>query len=115
LKQSQRKKPVYLDSTQPTDKRVEDLLARMTLQEKIGQTCQYSGFSEKLAALVKEGLVGSFLNVKGAENVNKVQKIAVTQSRLGIPLIFGLDVIHGYSTIFPIPLGWTSSWDPDIV
>jgi beta-glucosidase len=115
LKQARRKKPVYLDSSRPIDKRVEDLLARMTLEEKVGQMCQYSGFSEDYEALVKQGRVGSLLNVAGAENSNRIQKIAVTQSRLGIPLIFGLDVIHGYSTIFPIPLGWASSWDPDIV
>ena len=115
LKRSGRGKPVYLDPDQPIGKRVEDLLARMTLEEKVGQMCQYSGFSKRLEALVKEGRVGSVLNVQGAENSNKIQRIAVVQSRLGIPLIFGLDVIHGYSTIFPIPLGWASSWDPDIV
>ncbi len=115
VKQSGRKKPVYLDPNQPIDKRVEDLLRRMTLEEKVGQMCQYSGFSESFEPLVKEGKIGSFLNVPGAENSNRIQKIAVEQSRLGIPLIFGLDVIHGYSTIFPIPLGWTSSWDPDLV
>ena len=115
LKRSGRGKPVYLDPDQPIGKRVEDLLARMTLEEKVGQMCQYSGFSKRLEALVKEGRVGSFLNVQGAKNSNKIQRIALRQSRLGIPLIFGLDVIHGYSTIFPIPLGWASSWDPDIV
>ncbi|MDH5688787.1 MAG: beta-glucosidase BglX [Candidatus Bathyarchaeota archaeon] len=100
---------------QPIDKRVEDLLGRMTLEEKVGQMCQYSGFSEQREVLVKEGRVGSFLNVLGAENTNKVQRMAVEHSRLGIPLIFGLDVIHGYSTIFPIPLGLASCWDPDTV
>ena len=115
LRRSRGEKPVYLDPNQPVDKRVENLLARMTLEEKVGQMCQCSGFSEECEKLVKEGKVGSFLNVQGAENSNKIQRIAVAQSRLGIPLIFGLDVIHGYSTIFPIPLGWASSWDPDIV
>jgi len=115
MKQTTVRKPIYLDPSQPIDKRVNDLLRRMTLEEKIGQMCQYSGFSEGYEALVKEGKVGSFLNVPGAENSNKIQKIAVEQSRLGVPLIFGLDVIHGYSTIFPIPLGWAGSWDPEMV
>jgi len=114
LEQSEERR-TYLDAREPINRRVEDLLGRMTLEEKIGQMCQYSGFSEEYEALVKEGKVGSFLNVDGAENTNRVQRIAVEQSRLGIPLIFGLDVIHGYSTIFPIPLGLASTWDPDVV
>jgi beta-glucosidase len=105
----------YQNPALPIEKRVKDLLKRMTLEEKIGQMCQYSGFSEEYKVLVKEGKVGSFLNVYGAENTNKVQRIALEHSRLGIPLIFGIDVIHGYSTIFPIPLGAASSWDPDMV
>lgn len=107
-------KPVYLDASQPIDKRIEDLISRMTLEEKVGQTVQYSTFQEKDEALVRQGLIGSFLNVIGAEQTNKIQKIAVEQSRLGIPLIFGLDVIHGFKTIFPIPLGIASSWEPDL-
>jgi len=102
------RKPLYLNPSQPIDKRVEDLLKRMTIEEKIGQMCQYSGFSE-------EGKVGSFLNVIGAKETNRVQRIALEHSRLGIPLIFGLDVIHGFSTIFPIPLALASSWDPEMV
>ena len=114
LRNTKSKKPLYLDPSQPVQKRVEDLLARMTLEEKVGQTCQYSTFQEKDEALVKQGRVGSFINVIGAENTNRVQKIAVEQSRLGIPLIFGLDVIHGFKTIFPIPLGIASSWEPEL-
>lgn len=113
--QSERERLIYLDPDQPIDKRVEDLLGRMTLEEKVGQMCQYSGFSEEREVPVKEGRVGSFLNVLGADNTNTVQTMAVEHSRLGIPLIFGLDVIHGYSTIFPIPLGLASCWDPDSV
>lgn len=112
---TEREKPIYLDSSRPINERVEDLLGRMTLDEKVGQMCQYSGFSDGYEALVKEGRVGSFLNVTGAENTNKVQRIAVEHSRMGIPLIFGLDVIHGYSTIFPIPLALASTWDPNMV
>jgi len=108
-------KPLYLDPKRPIEKRVEDLLRRMTMEEKIGQMCQYSGFSEEYESMLKGGKVGSFLNITGAEETNRVQKMALENSRLGIPLIFGLDVIHGYSTIFPIPLGLASSWDPEIV
>jgi len=108
-------KPRYLDPGRTIDERVEDLLERMTLEEKVGQMCQYSGLPAQYETMVKEGRVGSFLNVIGAENTNRVQRIAVEQSRLGIPLLFGLDVIHGYSTIFPIPLGLASSWNPDLV
>ena len=108
-------KRLYLDSSQPVAKRVEDLLSRMTLDEKVGQTCQYSGFQKEHEDLVRQGKVGSFLNVISAENINRIQKIAVEQSRLGIPLIFGLDVIHGFRTIFPIPLAMASTWDPELV
>ncbi len=97
------------------DQRIDDLLSRMTLDEKVGQLVQYSGFNEGRAAAIREGRVGSLLNVTGAENTNRVQRIAVEESRLGIPLLFGLDVIHGYRTIFPIPLATASSWDPDLV
>src|SRR5207253_10061712 len=66
-------------------------------------------------ALVRKGLVGSFLNLTGAAATRDAQRIAVTESRLRIPLIFGHDVIHGYRTIFPIPLGEAGSWDPEAV
>ena len=63
-------------------------------------------------ALARKGLVGSFLNVRGAARVNAIQRAAVDGSRLKIPLLLGFDVIHGYRTVFPIPLGETASWDP---
>lgn len=97
------------------DIQIEELLSRMMLEEKIGQLDQYSGFSPARAELIKQGRIGSFLNVYGAENTNKIQTIAVEESRLGIPLLFGIDVIHGYRTIFPIPLGQSCSWDPEMV
>ncbi|GGA86866.1 glycosyl hydrolase [Flavobacterium palustre] len=95
----------------------------MTLEEKIGQLNQYNGFWEitgptpkegqaaKKYADLKNGLVGSMLNVKGVKDVRALQKIAVEETRLGIPLIFGFDVIHGYKTISPIPLAEAASWD----
>jgi beta-glucosidase len=101
--------------TRAIDQRVDDLLSRMTLDEKVGQLAQYSDFNDDRATAIREGRVGSLLNVTGAENTNRVQRIAVEESRLGIPLLFGLDVIHGYRTIFPIPLATASSWDPDLV
>jgi len=104
-----------LDPSQPIDRRVEDLLARMTLEEKVGQMCQYSGITMEYERMIREGRIGSLLNVFGADETNRIQRIAVEESRLGIPLIFGLDVLHGYKTIFPIPLGLASTWDPDIV
>jgi beta-glucosidase len=97
------------------DQRVEDLLTRMTLDEKVGQLVQSTGFTDDMAEAIREGKIGSLLNVTGAENTNRVQRIAVEESRLGIPLLFGLDVIHGYRTIFPIPLATASSWDPELV
>jgi beta-glucosidase len=97
------------------ERRIDDLLSRMTLDEKVGQLVQYSGLTDDRAAAIREGRIGSLLNVVGADNTNRVQRIAVEESRLGVPLLFGLDVIHGYRTIFPIPLATASSWDPDLV
>ncbi|MDH5703236.1 MAG: hypothetical protein OEY99_03400, partial [Aigarchaeota archaeon] len=114
MKGSEGTKPLYKDPSQCVETRVEDLLGRMTLEEKIGQMCQYTKYPEKHEELVRAGKVGSLFNVTGAEQTNEVQRIAVEQSRLGIPLIFGLDVIHGYSTIYPIPLAIASSWDPEM-
>jgi beta-glucosidase len=105
------------------DKKVEELLEKMTLDEKIGQLNQYSGFwdvtgpaptegsSAKKYQNLKAGLVGAMLNVKGVKNIYKLQKIAVEETRLGIPLLFGYDIIHGYKTISPIPLAEAASWD----
>jgi len=97
------------------EKRIDKLLAQMTLAEKIGQMYQFSyakaDMSAELAELVRSGKVGAFLAVTDVKLRNKLQKIAVKESRLGIPLIFGLDVIHGYRTIFPIPLGQSATWD----
>ena len=107
--------------SQPQDKnteienKVETLLHKMTLEEKLGQMNQLSPWDfEDLAKRVRKGEVGSILNVVNPEEVNKIQKIAVEESRLGIPLIVSRDVIHGYKTIFPIPLGQAATFNPEI-
>src|SRR5260370_26910754 len=95
---------------------LDSLLARMTLEEKLGQLNLLSANGRASPAqmqLVREGKLGGLFNVIGAENTTPVQRIAVTESRLKIPLLFGLDVIHGYRTIFPIPLAEAGSFDPD--
>jgi beta-glucosidase len=101
------------------DSRIDKLLAQMTLDEKIGQMSQLEmgmvGTEENLKKAVRDGRCGSLLNCMGVERVNELQRIAVKESRLGIPLLIGRDVIHGYRTIFPIPLGMAASWDPEIV
>jgi beta-glucosidase len=90
----------------------------MTLEEKLGQLQQLDGeangnFRPEHRDLVRKGLLGSTLNVRGAARTNELQRIAVEESRLKIPLLFGFDVIHGYRTIFPVPLGEASSWSPE--
>lgn len=105
--------------------RADSVLALMTLEEKVGQLVQYSGdwatgaSTGRPAAssdeLIRQGKIGSFLNITGAARTKKLQKIAVEESRLKIPLIFGLDVIHGYTSTFPIPLAEASSWNPTLV
>ena len=101
------------------EQRINALLARMTLEEKLGQLQQLDGeangnFRPEHLELARKGLLGSTLNVRGVERSNQLQRAAVEESRLKIPLIFGFDVIHGYRTIFPIPLGEASSWDPEV-
>jgi beta-glucosidase len=102
-----------------TEVMVDKLLAEMTLDEKIGQMSQLDpgifGTEENLKKAVRDGRCGSLLNYWGADKANEIQRIAVKESRLGIPLLIGRDVIHGYNTVFPIPLGMASSWDPEIV
>ncbi|WP_053990481.1 beta-glucosidase BglX [Mangrovimonas sp. TPBH4] len=109
------------------ERKVDSLLSLMTLEEKIGQMNQYTGFwevtgptpSEGNQALkyehLKKGWVGSMLNVTGAKEVTALQKIAVEETRLGIPLIIGFDVVHGYKTVSPIPLGEAASWDLEAI
>ena len=102
---------------------VDNLLSKMTLDEKIGQlNLPSSGDfttglakSSDIGKKVEQGLVGGLFNIKGAEKIRAVQKVAVENSRLKIPLIFGMDVIHGYETTFPIPLGLAASWDMNLI
>jgi beta-glucosidase len=115
------KKDVYEDPSRPVAMRVNDLLKRMTLDEKIGQLEQ-AGFGkdpdQALAGWLRRGEVSSFLDGSAVIETpvmrNKLQRIAVEQSRLGIPLIFGHDVIHGFRTVFPIPLAQACAWEPEL-
>ncbi len=108
-------------STSRATRSVDSLIARMTLEEKLGQLTQLSGMGDPTgpggtaarAGQIRAGEVGSFLNIVGADTTRKLQRIAVEESRLRIPLLFALDVIHGYRTTFPVPLGEAASWDPD--
>ncbi len=97
-----------------TEMRVDALLARMTLPEKIGQLVQ-SDVRYDLAASIRAGRVGSILNLKESKRINFCQRIAVEETRLGIPLLMGFDVIHGFRTIFPIPLAESCTWDPPLL
>lgn len=99
------------------DSCVSALMSRMTLDEKIGQLNQLSGYgySDNMISQIKSGAVGSILNETDPQVVNMLQRDAVENSRLGIPLIFARDVIHGFKTIFPIPLGQAATWDPELV
>jgi len=95
--------------------RIDTLLQQMTVSEKVGQLVQYTGNSPQTLEQVLQGKVGSLFNVVGAGDVNAAQKIAVEKSRLKIPLIFGLDVIHGYRTVFPVPIASAGSFDPELI
>lgn len=112
----------FKNATLPIEERINDLLSRMTIEEKAGQLNQVSGGAFTGPALndpgqkskmedVRKGRMGSFLNVSGVVETKAIQKIAVEESRLGIPLLFAMDVIHGYKTIFPVPLAEACSWD----
>ena len=128
----QKEELTFLSGTETSDpnsieSKVEELLSKMTLEEKIGQMNQYNGFwdltgpapAQGVAAKkydqLRKGLVGSMLNVRGVKDVRAVQKIAVEETRLGIPLIIGFDVIHGYETLSPIPLAEAASWDLEAI
>ena len=141
-------KPMYKDASQPVEKRIDDLMNRMTLEEKVAQMCQYVGPNHiretqrkfkgqqvgagddahgfypdlsvnDLLKLTEEGMIGSFLHVVTAEESNSLQKLAL-KSRLQIPLLIGIDAIHGNAlvsgtTVYPTPIGQASSFDPELV
>ena len=108
---------------QDMDRFIDALMKKMTVEEKIGQlNLPVSGEivtgqaqNSDVAKKIEQGWVGGLLNLKGVEKIRDVQKLAIEKSRLGIPLIFGMDVVHGYETIFPIPLGLSCSWDMDAI
>ena len=114
-------------TTDNIDKKVNSLIQTMTLEEKVGQMNQYNGFwdvtgpapkggsAELKYEHLRKGWVGSMLTVRGVKEVRAVQKIAVEETRLGIPLIIGFDVIHGYKTLAPIPLAEAASWDLEAI
>jgi beta-glucosidase len=105
-------------SAQPIEQRVDQLLKQMTVEEKIGQMMQYFQFSPEISAAeerARKGQVGSYLFVTDPKLLNRLQRAAVEGSRLHIPLIFGFDVIHGWRTIFPVPIGMAASWDPKLI
>src|SRR6266566_2697298 len=97
------------------EQRVNSLLQQMTLEEKAGQLTQFAGNNPQTMEMIKQGKVGSLLGVLGAEQANAAQRAAVEGSRLKIPLILGYDVIHGYRTIFPVPLASAGSFDPQLI
>ena len=117
----------WLDAAKPIEQRIDLLLVAMTLEEKIGQTHQIHSVKEQDHDLLRKGLVGSIFNASGADagnvkdqgvsakRLNAVQRIAVEESRLGIPILFARDVIHGHRTVFPVPLGQAATWDPELV
>jgi beta-glucosidase len=116
---------VSFSQNKTIEQRIDSVLALMTLDEKVGQLVQYSGGwdtgtqtskpKEGHIELIRKGKIGSLLNVFGAEETKKIQKVAVEEARLKIPIIFGLDVIHGFRATFPIPLAEASSWNPALV
>jgi beta-glucosidase len=93
---------------------IDQLIRRMTLEEKLGQLSQYVPDQPEFQPALKAGHVGSILNSGGAKNVNELQRAAIAGSRLQIPLLIGHDVVHGYRTIFPIPLAIAATWDPSL-
>jgi beta-glucosidase len=117
--------PVRISATAGVDHSIDSILARLTLDEKVGQLVQVTGrwdrtrseatVTDGQRALVRAGAIGSFLNVYGSAITRELQRIAVEESHARIPLLFGFDVIHGFRTTFPIPLAEAASWDPGCV
>lgn len=110
-------------SSNPYDAKIDSLMALMTLEEKIGQLNLPSagdvntGLAQStgIIAKIKDGQVGGLFNIRGVDKIKQTQKVAIEESRLGIPLLFAMDVIHGYKTVFPIPLGLSCTWDMNLI
>src|ERR1041384_196507 len=96
------------------EKKIDELLSKMTLEEKLGQMNQVNGGQPGYNDQVKKGRIGSILSLWDPARFNELQAVAVKESRLGIPLILGIDVIHGFRTIFPIPLAESCAWNPEM-
>ena len=113
--------PAFSESS--AEKKIDELLHKMTLEEKVGQLVQYSAGQPTGPGtgrtdyddMIRKGEIGALFNITTARQVNAFQHVAVEQSRLHIPLLFGLDVIHGFRTEFPVPLGLSASWNPDLI
>ena len=112
--------PQLFADTEDLETRIDSILSEMSVEEKIGQTAMRGtssrehGLPESLKQNVRDGKIGAFLNVMDTTDVDELQRIAVEESRLGIPLVFARDVIHGFRTIFPIPLGLAATWNPEM-
>ncbi|MEG1199633.1 MAG: glycoside hydrolase family 3 N-terminal domain-containing protein, partial [Algoriella sp.] len=111
---------IKFDKTKSKTEFIDYVMSQMTLDDKVGQMVQYtydggdvtgSAIDKNYIKYTKQGMMGSVFNATTTDITRKLQKIAVEETRLGIPLIFGYDVVHGYETIFPIPLGEAASWD----
>lgn len=114
---------IHFKSDSSMDKFLDELMSKMNLSEKLGQLnlptaddfTTGQAKSSDIGKKIKDGKVGGLFNIKGVDKIREVQRIAVEESRLKIPLLFGMDVIHGYESTFPIPLGLASSWDMDLI
>ena len=113
--QTQKITALDLNKHLPVEDRVTRLLSEMTLREKIGQMSQFNGSAYDLEDAIRQGRVGSVLNEVDVNTVNHLQRLAIEESRLGIPLLIGRDVIHGFKTVFPIPLAQAASWNPEVL
>lgn len=108
----------YISQSKDLNQKIEDLISQMTLEEKVGQMSQlagHPGLDDRLMNSIRNGEVGSVLNQVGVQDLNELQRVAVEESRLGIPLIFARDVIHGFQTMMPIPLGQAASWNMELI
>ncbi|MGH8166126.1 MAG: glycoside hydrolase family 3 protein, partial [Woeseiaceae bacterium] len=112
-------RPLVASATAALERRIDELLAEMTITEKIGQMRQVdvaeADDPRELHEAIRAGRIGSVLNAVDVASVNELQRMAVRHSRLGIPLLIGRDVIHGFRTVFPIPLGQAATWNPGLV